>query len=56
MGKGSKQRPRQISKSQFDANFDAIFGKKEGARQPGEPQKEKGINLPRKTELSDSKP
>jgi hypothetical protein len=27
MGKGSKQRPRQVSKSQFDANFDLIFGK-----------------------------
>ena len=27
-GKGSKQRPMDIDKEQFDKNFDAIFGKK----------------------------
>jgi hypothetical protein len=28
-GKGDKPRPLSISLEQFDANFDAIFGKKE---------------------------
>ena len=28
MGKGSKQRPMDIDKEQFDKNFDAIFGNK----------------------------
>ena len=27
-GKGSKPRPMEIDKEQFDKNFDAIFGKK----------------------------
>lgn len=28
-GKGSKQRPTQISKESFSVNWDAVFGKKE---------------------------
>lgn len=28
-GKGSKQRPLSIPKDQFNANWDAIFGKKD---------------------------
>ena len=28
MSKGSKQRPRQVSKDDFDNNWDQIFGKK----------------------------
>ena len=28
MSKGSKQRPKKISKEQFDKNWDKIFGKK----------------------------
>lgn len=27
-GKGSKQRPRNVSKQKFDDNWDRIFGKK----------------------------
>jgi len=31
-GKGSKQRPRQVPKNQFDDNWDRIFGKNNNER------------------------
>lgn len=37
MGKGSRPRPYSVSISQFDANYDLIFGKKSGTSVP-EPQ------------------
>jgi len=38
-GKGSKPRPMN-DRDQFEANFDAIFGKKERPRQAFEPLKD----------------
>ena len=35
-GKGSKQRPTQISKDSFSVNWDAIFGKKKETQCAGE--------------------
>jgi hypothetical protein len=33
-GKGSKRRPMQVGREQFEANWEAIFGKKETAPGP----------------------
>jgi len=41
-GKGSKQRPMDIDKEQFDKNFDAIFGKKK--KKKNKDKKEKQTN------------
>ena len=54
MSKGSRPRPPSVSKAQFDANFDKIFGKKEGAGRMGSPQRVKEETSPRITEVSDS--
>ena len=40
-GKGSKQRPMDIDKEQFDKNFDAIFGKKKKEDKDGDKAKTK---------------
>ena len=40
-GKGSKQRPMDIDKEQFDKNFDAIFGKKKKEKKDGNKAKTK---------------
>ena len=34
MGKGSKVRPRQVSRKQFEENWDRIFGKREDRPDP----------------------
>jgi len=34
VSKGSKQRPKQISNAQFDANWEKIFGTKEPKKEP----------------------
>ena len=34
MGKGSKRRPLQIPQSEFDKNFEKIFGKKDKKYDP----------------------
>jgi hypothetical protein len=38
-GKGSKKRPMQIDKEQFDKNFEAIFGKKKKEEKDGDKAK-----------------
>ena len=41
MGKGSKQRPRAVSKSRFDKNYEAIFGKRKSDADQREEQCER---------------
>ena len=40
-GKGSKQRPMDIDKEQFDKNFEAIFGKKKKEKKDADKTKTK---------------
>ena len=49
MGKGSKQRPREISKEQFEENWNQIFGRKKIPKH-GRTQvhKDKTKEIPRK--------
>jgi len=41
MSKGSKPRPMEVDKEQFNKNFDAIFGKKKGDKKDDTKAKEK---------------
>ena len=41
MSKGSKPRPMEVDKEQFNKNFDAIFGKKKGDKKDDTKTKEK---------------
>lgn len=44
-GKGSRARPLGVSKSQFDDNWDRIFGKKEETKDIVQVEKQDGRNI-----------
>jgi len=44
-GKGSRARPLSVSKSQFDDNWDKIFGKKEETKDIVQVEKQDGRNI-----------
>lgn len=45
MGKGSRRRPCQVPKSEYDANFEAVFGKKKLNTMSDEDKKKLGCPL-----------
>ena len=52
-GKGDTPRPLSVSLMQFDANFDAIFGKKKTPKEQYEERKDKVLHDPRDTETKE---